>query len=100
MMNQAVGPGYYTGDILYFIRVLLFTTLLCMGYQLSRPSPTASNEVDLLLADAVRLNSPDKEWIGLPPWQRKASEKAVARYTESQERKWRRWNEAMFERSS
>jgi len=99
VMNQAVGPGY-TGDILYFMRVLLFSALLCMGYQLSRPSPTASNEVDLLLADVAGLSSQDQEWPGLPPWQRKASEKAVTRYAESQEKKWRRWNEAMFERSS
>jgi hypothetical protein len=32
--------------------------------------------------------------------QRKWSEKAVKRYSEAQEKKWRRWNEAMFERQS
>jgi hypothetical protein len=29
--------------------------------------------------------------------QRKWSEKAVKRYAEAQEKKWRRWNKAMFE---
>ena len=45
-----------------------------------------------------RDHRPEQGWADLPPWQRKASDKAVERYTEVQEKKWRRWNEAMFER--
>jgi hypothetical protein len=98
-MNQSVGPGY-TGDILYFMRVLLFTAYLWMGYEVSRPRPAGDQNPGLLLPGVAGLSSQDQEWPGLPPWQRKASEKAVTRYTESQEKKWRRWNEAMFERSA
>ena len=98
-MNQAVGPGN-PGDILYFMRVMLFIAFWSMGYELSRPRPASNKEQDLLLADTTRPGSQDPEWPGLPPWQRKASEKAIERYTEAQDKKWRRWNEAMFERSS
>ena len=92
-MNQAVGPGYYSGDILYFTRVVLFITLLSMGYALSRPRSASDKDQDLLLLDITQ------ERPSLSQWQRKASEKAVVKYAESQETKWRHWNEAMFERS-
>ena len=97
-MNQFTGPGN-PGDILYPIRVALFIVLLCMGYSLSRPTTASNKERDLLLPATGGSSSPDKEWAGLPPWQRKASEKAIERYAESQEKKWRNWNESMFGRS-
>ena len=34
------------------------------------------------------------------PMQKEWAEKAVEKYAEAQERKWQRWNEAMFERSA
>jgi len=37
------------------------------------------------------------EGAELAPWQKEWADKAVRRYAESQEKKWRRWNEAMFE---
>ena len=98
MMNQIVGPGN-AGDILYFMRVTLFIAFLCMGYSLSRPTSANKTEQDKLLSATTGAGSENKEWSYLPPWQRKASEKAIERYTKSQEKKWRRWNEAMFERS-
>jgi hypothetical protein len=94
-MNGPAIPAN-TGDILYPTRVMLFITLLCMGYAVSRPVPV-SKERELLLPATVSPTEP--EWEGLPPWQRKASMKAIERYTATQEKKWRRWNEAMFERS-
>ena len=106
MTNQTIGPGntdsassLQAGDILYFVRVTLFVWLLCTGYVLSQPTPAGSKKQALLLRDTAGASSPDPDWSGLPPWQKKASEKAVARYTESQEKKWRRWNDTMFERS-
>ena len=96
-MNQPTGPAN-NGDILYSTRVMLFITLLCMGYELSRPIPAVSKERELLLPATVSPSDP--EWEGLPPWQRKASNKAIEKYAVTQEKKWRRWNEAMFERSS
>ena len=98
-MNQAVGLGN-TGDILYFMRVTLFIGLLCMGYSLSRPTPADKTKNDLLLPATTGAGSPEREWSGLPPWQRKASDKAIERYAAAQEKKWRNWNDAMFERSS
>ncbi|MFC1958624.1 hypothetical protein ACFLV6_01735 [Chloroflexota bacterium] len=77
----------------------LFITLLCMGYSLSRPTPAGNQDRQLFLIDTSRTGPEDRKWTGLPSWQRKASEKAIERYTATQEKKWRRWNEAMFERS-
>ena len=95
-MNQ-LGVPANTGDILYSTRVMLFITLLCMGYELSRPIPAVSKERELLLPATISPSDP--EWEGLPQWQRKASNKAIEKYAVTQEKKWRRWNEAMFERS-
>ena len=82
------------------MRVTLFIALLCMGYSLSRPTTASNKEPDLLLPATTGAGSEDKEWAGLPQWQRKASEKAIERYAATQDKKWRRWNETMFERSS
>ena len=98
MMNQPIVPAN-TGDILYFMRVLLFITLLCMGYSLSRPTPVGNKEQDMLLPATTGPGLPEHEWKVLPQWQKKASEKAVISYAAAQDKKWRRWNEAMFERS-
>ena len=92
MMNPVYSP-VQTGDFLYPTRVMLFITLLLMGYTLSRPNSAGDKEQDILSLDTAQ------EWSCLPPWQRKASDRAIEKYTKSQEKKWRRWNEAMFERS-
>ena len=90
--SSIAGPGN-AGDVFYIMRVLLFIAFVSMGYALSRPrSIHTKKEEGLLLPDTLR------EWPGLPPWQRKASEKAVAKYAGAQEKKWRRWNDSMFER--
>ena len=99
MMSQLIGPAN-PGDILYPMRVTLFVTLLCLGYSLSRPTPVGNQDRELFLLDTTGAGSEDREWAGLPSWQRKASEKAIERYAATQEKKWRRWNEAMFERSN
>jgi len=77
--------------------MLLVAALLRMGYELSQPIPDRRKDTALLPAFNTGENSPEVEWPGLLPWQRKASEKAVENYTAVQEKKWRRWNEAMFE---
>jgi hypothetical protein len=98
VINQTVGPGN-TGDILYFTRVLMFISFLSLGYTLSRPKPAGNKEPYLLLSNTTEPLAQELEWAGLPPWQRKVSEKAVQSYADAQEKKWHRWNEAMFERS-
>lgn len=93
MINQTDEPVNRV-DLLYSMRVMLFTVFLLMDYELSRPNPSGNREeYDLLLPDA-KQESP-----GISLWQKKASEKAVARYAAAQEKKWHHWNEAMFERS-
>jgi len=99
VINQLTGPAN-PGDILYLTRVTLFITLLCIGYSLSRPTPAGNQNRELFLIDTSRTGSKDRQWTSLPSWQRKASEKAIERYTATQDKKWRRWNEAMFERSN
>jgi hypothetical protein len=64
---------------------------MLMGYLLSEPN----REKDNMKIDTGTIDSLDPL-----PWQRTASRKAVERYADAQERKWRRWNEAMFERKS
>jgi len=91
VINQTVSPG----DIFYFMRVLLFVALLSTAYALGRPRPAGEKAV--LLPDTAP-DPPEDGWASLPAWQREASEKAVARYAGAQQKKWRRWNEAMFER--
>jgi len=94
--NSAAARPLQADDIFYFVRVALFVWLLCTGYVLSQP---ANKEQALLLRDAAEASPPDAGWSDLPQWQKEASEKAAARYAASQEKKWRRWNDAMFERS-
>jgi hypothetical protein len=98
VINRYTWPSDYAGDILYFMRVLMFIAFLSMGYALSQPQ-TASEKKEALLLHDTSGPSQNKEWAGLMPWQKKASEKAIERYAGSQEKKWRRWNEAMFEGS-
>ena len=90
MNHQAPGPE----SMAYFMRTLLFIAFLWMGYETGRPGPV--RERDPVLPDTVP-GSQEQDWGGLSPWQRAASRKAVERYAMAQEKKWRRWNEAMFE---
>jgi hypothetical protein len=90
-MNQTSGPAEI-GDLLYSMRVVLLIGLLFWAYQLSRPESSSASEEALLSLGSPDLTSPTQ-------WQKEASEKAIVKYARSQEKKWRRWNEAMFERS-
>jgi len=68
-----------------YFAFMIMAVLLRLSYELSRQGPsvpkTSANP------DDKPLTSQQKEW----------AEKAVRRYAESQEKKWRRWNKAMFE---
>jgi hypothetical protein len=86
-MNQASGPAY-SSDILYFTRVLLFISFISMGYALSRPQNVDSQD------------SLSQEGTSIQPWQKQVSERAIEKYAAAQDKKWQKWNEAMFERSS
>jgi hypothetical protein len=75
------------------------------------PAPTAETKAvkELLVAITNRnvpvigakLDMVEGLVKGSPtPKQREWSQKAVQKYAEAQDKKWRHWNEAMFERSS
>ena len=65
--------------------LMVMAALLRASYEMSRPNSVGSSLVEFSpKTDAV---SRQKQW----------SEKAVKRYSEAQEKKWRNWNEAMFE---
>jgi len=85
---------------LNWMGLLLLAALLRMGYELSQPVPARNEGMVRLLPTGIGAVHSEASWPGLQPWQRKASEKAVENYAAAQERKWRRWNESMFERSS
>ena len=73
-----------------YFTLLMMVTLLRVDYELRRPKETYTDTFALPLPNRLALSQQHKEW----------AEKAVKRYAEAQDRKWRRWNEAMFERSS
>ena len=81
------------------LMLVLMASLVRASYELSRlrhsgpaqgdhRAPSGSSN----LAAATNPEQPE-----LAPWQKEWADKAVKRYAESQEKKWRRWNEAMFE---
>jgi len=74
---------------------MMFVLLLGMTYSLTRPGHAPTESDNQLLASTAPVDG----WGSLPPWQKRASQKAIERYSAAQEKKWRRWNEAMFERS-
>jgi len=51
-----------------------------------------TNQVQYLIQKDTSENT-------ITPQQKAWSEKAVQKYTAAQDKKWQRWNEAMFERS-
>ena len=79
--------------------MLLLAAVMRMGYELSHPArPARLGDAPLLQPMTTGPSPPEEQEAGVLPWQRQASEKAVKRYAEAQEKKWQHWNEAMFER--
>ena len=72
--------------------LVVMAALLRVSYELSRWRTVEQDGDANPLPAAVPLPGQD-----MLPWQREASAKAIKRYAEAQEKKWRRWNEAMFE---
>jgi hypothetical protein len=72
-----------------YFTLLMMITLLRVDYELRRPKETYNDTFVLPLPNRPALSRQQKEW----------AEKAIKRYAEAQDRKWRRWSQAMFERS-
>ena len=80
--------------------LMVMAALLRTSYELSRPKPQdPGTPPTKLLASTVGADSPQNE-PELTPWQKEASERAVKEYAASQGKKWRNWNEAMFEQKN
>jgi hypothetical protein len=73
-----------------YLALLMMATLLRLDYELNQPQEIYTDRFALPQPGNQSLAVRQKEW----------SEKAVKKYTEAQEKKWHRWNEAMFERES
>ena len=70
---------------------LVFLALWRMSYETANANRHTASEKSYLIEtnDLEETHNPrEKEW----------TEKAVKKYADAQEKKWQRWNEAMFER--
>jgi hypothetical protein len=77
------------------LALVVTASLLRTFYELSRQRNSVVEQV--VGSNPSAASNPSGE-IELTPWQKDASAKAVKQYAEAQGKKWRRWNEAMFER--
>lgn len=101
---------------LEWVRLALLASLARGCYEAARPRVRATGHGDAspLLAQSraeggcgCKLTNPELganleigPHSGLPPQAREWMRRELRRYGEAQERKWRRWTEAMFERRS
>ena len=65
--------------------LMVMAALLRASYEVSRHTSVGASVLEFSLK--TEPTSKQKEW----------ADKAVKRYADSQEKKWRNWNEAMFE---
>ncbi len=77
------------------LMLMVMAAMLRASYELSRPGSRLSEEA-AVLADTYLVREKLKPTI--TSQQREWAEKAAKNYAQSQEKKWQRWNQAMFER--
>jgi hypothetical protein len=65
--------------------LMVMAALLRVSYEMGHTVPVKTSALEF--SPKTELTSRQNEW----------SERAVKRYAEAQEKKWRNWNEAMFE---
>jgi hypothetical protein len=73
--------------------LMVIAILVRASYELSRPKQTK----EVLFRTEKHLIADTPKRTPITPRQKEWAEKAVKRYAEAQEKKWRNWNEAMFE---
>lgn len=78
----------WTSYFEFFLRFMLVGLVLRISYELERPQSARLNP-------SPELKTPDS-LSALSPLRREWAEKSVAGYIRQQEKKWRRWDEAMF----
>ena len=72
------------------VQWLLFLALWRMSYEAANISGSSVPVTSFLVQSTFPEEAPK-------PVQKEWAEKAVKRYADAQEKKWQRWNEAMFE---
>ena len=77
------------------LMLMVMAALLRASYEMSAPKPSPLGEVSAF-AETHVINETKKPDT-ITPQQREWADKAVKQYAETQEKKWSRWNEAMFE---
>jgi hypothetical protein len=70
-----------------YFALLVMAALLRADYELSRPKVSRGDPPVSYLLEGPALDQRPKEW----------ADKAIRNYAAAQDRKWRRWREAMFE---
>jgi len=82
------------------LMLVVMASLLRASWELSRQHSSGGEQgIHKAMTMGSNPSASDPEDAKLAPWQKEWAEKAVRGYREAQEKKWRRWNEAMFERS-
>ena len=79
-------------DFQFLLTFTLMAALLRLSYELQRPLVVVSNP-----SPAVKEK---EDFAALSPQRRKWAKKSVEGYIRQQEKKWQRWDEKMFRRSS
>ena len=85
----------WTEQFQSMLMLMVMAALLRTSYELSSPKPSPLGEVSAFAETHVMGETKEPDTI--TPQQREWAGKAVKRYAETQESKWHRWNEAMFE---
>ncbi len=85
----------WTEQFQSMLMLMVMSALLRVSYEMSSSRFTHSGEI-LALTD-TRLNSETPRLATITLQQKEWAEKAARNYAHAQEKKWRRWNETMFE---
>ena len=75
----------WTEQFRSMLMLMVMAALLRASYEMSRPTPEMTSTVEF--SPKTETTFRQKEW----------ADKAVKSYAAAQEKKWRNWNEAMFE---
>jgi len=86
----------WTEQLESMLVLMVMAALLRASHELSTPKATPLKEVSAFAETHLINGVPNPD---ITPEQREWADKAVRKYAETQEEKWRRWNEAMFEPS-
>jgi len=85
----------WTEQFQSLLMLMVMSVLLRASYEMSRPKRNRLEEVSAF----AETRPVDETPKSVTSQQREWADKAVKRYAEVQEKKWRNWNDAMFEQA-